>query len=136
MTLPNAGFPCAHPLLAGLGPQAVAQRRLDADSLRSAATAAGLTLHDIRFAASGTDQAALLATIATALAFPAWFGANLDALYDCLTDIEGGVLIALRGLPPGRASAAILDVFRDAADDFAARQRPFVVLHDGGLAAD
>lgn len=25
--------------------------------------------------------------IAEALAFPAWYGKNLDALYDCLTDI-------------------------------------------------
>lgn len=27
-------------------------------------------------------------TLAMELQFPAWYGANLDALYDCLTDIH------------------------------------------------
>ncbi len=34
-----------------------------------------------------TKQAAL-AAIADALSFPDWFGHNLDALYDCLTDLS------------------------------------------------
>lgn len=34
------------------------------------------------------DRAAMLAAIAEALSFPDWFGHNLDALHDCLTDLS------------------------------------------------
>ena len=34
--------------------------------------------------------------LAAALAFPAYYGHNLDALYDCLTDIEEDTLLILR----------------------------------------
>lgn len=40
-----------------------------------------------------TDRAATMDAIAAALSFPDWFGRNLDALYDCLTDLSW--------LPPG-----------------------------------
>ena len=33
------------------------------------------------------DRAALLAQLAAALKFPAYFGGNLDALHDCLGDL-------------------------------------------------
>lgn len=33
-------------------------------------------------------KADLLAAIASALSFPSYFGRNLDALYDCLTDLS------------------------------------------------
>lgn len=115
--------------LAGLAPQAVAQRQASNATLQDAAQRAGLILHRIDVPA-GADQAQLISVIARALRFPQWFGGNLDALYDSLTDRAGGGLLVLRGLPRGDASAAILDVFRDAADDFATRQRPFVVLYD------
>ncbi|WP_410658080.1 barstar family protein [Amycolatopsis sp. lyj-112] len=39
------------------------------------------------------DKASILDAIAEALSFPDYFGKNLDALYDCLTD--------LAWLPPG-----------------------------------
>ncbi|MFE0023537.1 barstar family protein [Amycolatopsis sp. NPDC059021] len=39
------------------------------------------------------DKAGTLAAIAVALSFPDYFGHNLDALYDCLTDLSW--------LPPG-----------------------------------
>ncbi|HEV7976680.1 barstar family protein [Amycolatopsis sp.] len=35
-----------------------------------------------------TDKASTLDAIAAALSFPATFGKNLDALYDCLTDLS------------------------------------------------
>ncbi|WP_414940537.1 barstar family protein [Amycolatopsis sp. cmx-11-51] len=40
-----------------------------------------------------TDKASTLDAIAEALSFPGYFGKNLDALYDCLTDLSW--------LPPG-----------------------------------
>ncbi|NIH84666.1 barstar family protein [Amycolatopsis granulosa] len=35
-----------------------------------------------------TDKMSALDAIASALSFPDWFGRNLDALYDCLTDLS------------------------------------------------
>lgn len=77
------------------------------------------------------DKQAVLATIGHALAFPDWYGVNLDALYDCLTDLPErgapGWIVVLERLPdePGfdaEDRAALLDVFRDAAEDFAQRR--------------
>jgi len=75
------------------------------------------------------ERRALLATIGRALDFPSWFGANLDALYDSLTDMPErapapGYVIVLDGLLQGteaEENARLLDVFRDAAEDFAGR---------------
>lgn len=77
------------------------------------------------------DKGAVLKAIGRAFAFPDWYGANLDALYDCLTDLpergEPGWVVVLARLPGeptfGETQReALLDVFRDAADDFAKRQ--------------
>jgi RNAse (barnase) inhibitor barstar len=74
------------------------------------------------------DKAAVLAAIGRAFELPEWYGANLDALYDCLTDLPGrgapGWIVVLARLPEGPGfgaedRAALLDVFRDAAEDFA-----------------
>jgi RNAse (barnase) inhibitor barstar len=83
---------------------------------------------EIDLAAAATRKAVLIA-IGKALGFPKWYGANLDALYDCLTDLpeKGGAtawLIVLRALAPGAAldadqHAALLEVFRDAIEAFA-----------------
>lgn len=75
------------------------------------------------------DRRQALLAIARALEFPAWFGANLDALYDSLTDLPErlpapGYVVVLDGLAQGESAderAALLDVFRDAAEDFAGR---------------
>lgn len=75
------------------------------------------------------DRKAVLTAIGRALSFPDWYGANLDALYDCLTDLAqegrapGWVLLLLR-LPytadfDVEARDALIDVFRDAAERFA-----------------
>jgi len=63
------------------------------------ALAASLGLDAIRIDLAGCqDKAGFLGRIAAALGFPAWFGDNWDALYDCLADLswrpgKGWVLI-------------------------------------------
>lgn len=79
--------------------------------------------HPHVLAGSPTDKASTLDAIATALSFPDWFGRNLDALYDCLTDLSWlpageHVLIwvgsdALKDAEP-RAYLAIRSVLSDA----------------------
>ncbi len=74
------------------------------------------------------DKGSVLRAIGRAFDFPEWYGANLDALYDCLTDLpqrnERGWIVVLERLPDeprfnAGERSALLDVFRDAADDFA-----------------
>jgi RNAse (barnase) inhibitor barstar len=75
------------------------------------------------------ERRALLVAIGRAFEFPSWFGANLDALYDSLTDLPErfpapGYVVLLDGLAHGTESddtAKLLDVFRDAAEEFAGR---------------
>ena len=84
------------------------------------------------------DKPALMARCAEALKLPDWFGANWDALYDCLTDpdvlpAEGGRVLVVTGWQ-GYAAAApqdwhtALDVFGDAADYWVKTDTPFLVL--------
>jgi len=42
-----------------------------------------------------TDRAELHRQLARALELPDWYGANLDALYDCLIDLSGGAELHL-----------------------------------------
>lgn len=78
----------------------------------------------------------VLEGIATAFTFPAHFGKNLDALYDCMTDLvhkagqQPGFVVVLEQLPDNprfdrEAREQLLDVFRDAADFWADRRIPF-----------
>ena len=71
-----------------------------------------------------------------AFMFPAHFGKNLDALYDCMTDLvhksgsQPGFVVVLEQLPDNprfdrEAREQLLDVFRDAADFWAERKIPF-----------
>ena len=48
------------------------------------------------------------------LSFPAWFGRNLDALHDCLTDVSSPTRLLLTGTSDPCAKR-FLPVFRDAA---------------------
>jgi RNAse (barnase) inhibitor barstar len=68
-----------------------------------AAKAAGLAVYrmDIGHA---HDKGDFMAHVAKALAFPAHFGKNLDALYDCLTDLDWVE-------PGGKAPAGYVLVF-------------------------
>ena len=61
------------------------------------------------------------------LAFPAWFGRNLDALHDCLTDIGTPTRLVLTGAASPSAQR-FLPVLKDAA-----RQNRYlsVEIHEG-----
>jgi RNAse (barnase) inhibitor barstar len=78
----------------------------------------------------------VLEAIAQAFMFPIHFGKNLDALYDCMTDLvhksgsQPGFIVVLEQLPDNprfdrEAREQLLDVFRDAADYWAERKTPF-----------
>lgn len=70
--------------------------------------------------AADTEMA--LAEMGRVLNFPEWFGANFDALYDCLTDPEWlnqpGCLLYLTGVEAlGEDIDILIAVFQAAADD-------------------
>jgi RNAse (barnase) inhibitor barstar len=78
----------------------------------------------------------VLEGIAAAFLFPSHFGKNLDALYDCMTDLvhkagsQPGFVVVLEQLPDHakfdrESREQLLDVFRDAADFWAERKVPF-----------
>jgi RNAse (barnase) inhibitor barstar len=46
------------------------------------------------------DKAALLTAMAATLAFPGWFGHNLDALADCLADVATPTVLLWDGWGP------------------------------------
>ena len=110
-----------------------------ADLRRAAARADQAFLHaDLQAA---TDKPSVLRAIGESFALPAHFGENLDALYDCLTDLEPpsradrpGFVVVLESLPEtdgfdAKARQALLDVFRDAADMFDDRGLAFRVFY-------
>lgn len=81
-------------------------------------------------ASSWTDEAAALADIANGLGFPNYFGRNLDALNDCMSDVGAGdygwdakgtgLVIVLTGFDhfatvDRRVAQAMLDIFADQA---------------------
>ena len=106
-------------------------------------------VEDLMQAAAGVQQHFLYANlsnaqtkqdvlegIANAFTFPTHFGKNLDALYDCMTDLvhkagqQPGFVVVLEHLPDNprfdrEAREQLLDVFRDAADYWADRRIPF-----------
>jgi len=71
------------------------------------------------------------------LAFPSWFGDNLDALNDCLTDLSWhpapGYVITLDGLSELTASptsfAAFNQVLASAVEEWKARDKPFWIFY-------
>ena len=78
----------------------------------------------------------VLEGIAAAFLFPPHFGKNLDALFDCMTDLvhkagaQPGFVVVLEQLPDNprfdrEAREQLLDVFRDAADFWSDRRIPF-----------
>ncbi len=78
----------------------------------------------------------VLDIIAQSFTLPAHFGKNLDALFDCMTDLvhkagsQVGFVVVLEQLPDNprfdrEAREQLLDVFRDTADFWAERKIPF-----------
>jgi hypothetical protein len=109
----------------------------DLAELRSSARRADQRLLHADF--SGVeDKAGVMDELARAFSLPKHFGRNLDALYDCVTDLaplpeadQPGFVVILESLP-GAGDLdrdALLDVFRDAADFFFDKATAFRVFY-------
>jgi len=97
-------------------------------------------LRELRLAIpKSADSRKVLKQLGAALAFPDWYGANFDALFDCLTDPdtlpETGALLLLTGCaglhktdPQGFST--LTDVLQAAADDLRQHGTPLWVLLD------
>ena len=105
------------------------------DDLMQAAQTAGQHFLYANLTVAQTKQD-VLEGIAEAFMFPAHFGKNLDALFDCMTDLvhkagnQPGFVVVLEQLPDNprfdrETREQLLDVCRDAADFWAERKIPF-----------
>ena len=71
-----------------------------------------------------TNSETAYSIIEDTLGFPEWFGHNLDALYDCLCDLDAEdtaiVFVNTDALSGniGQYAGKMLSCFRDAADEF------------------
>ena len=109
------------------------------DDLMQAAADAGQHFLYANLSQAQTKQD-VLDGIAAAFTFPAHFGKNLDALYDCMTDQvhkagqQPGFVVVLEQLPDNprfdrEAREQLLEVFRDAAEFWGDRRIPFRCLY-------
>jgi RNAse (barnase) inhibitor barstar len=91
----------------------------------------------------GAHAKALLKQLGDVLDFPDWYGANFDALHDCLTDPDfapdAGLVLFLSGTaslqkgdPDGFAT--LIEVFQAATGELGQRGTPFWVLLDSPAA--
>lgn len=105
------------------------------EDLRQAAQTAGQHFLYANLGAAQSKQEVLEA-IAEAFTFPVHFGKNLDALFDCMTDLvhkagpQPGFVVVLEQLPDNprfdrEAREQLLDAFRDAADFWGERRIAF-----------
>jgi RNAse (barnase) inhibitor barstar len=105
------------------------------DDLMQAAQTAGQHFLYVNLADAQSKQE-VLDGIALAFTFPAHFGKNLDALFDCMTDLvhksgqQPGFVVVLEQIPDNarfdrEAREQLLEVFRDAAEYWADRRIPF-----------
>jgi RNAse (barnase) inhibitor barstar len=113
--------------------QAIRAYRVD-DLMKAAETAGQHFLYANLSSAQSKQE--VLEGIAQAFTFPAHFGKNLDALYDCMTDLvhksgtQPGFVVVLEQLPDNarfdrEAREQLLEVFRDAAEFWGDRRIPF-----------
>lgn len=81
----------------------------------------------------------VLTELGTALAFPIWYGANFDALQDCLTDPDWhpakGHVILISGIARLRAAdptafVTLIDVLKASVEARQSQQHPFWILID------
>lgn len=109
------------------------------------AQASGLALHRVDLSAA-QDKPAILSALSTELRFPAWVGANWDALQDALCDlswlpgIRGIVLVldgteGLRGKTPGELDM-LVDVLSSTAAYWASVDRIFLAMVTGSSTPD
>ena len=100
-------------------------RVADADSTSESLHSAGWDARRVQPAHSTPE---LYRALAAALTLPAWFGANLDALWDCLADLQRPTALVLAGwdgfaqAEPGDA-LRFLELFAERA-----RQDPALVV--------
>jgi RNAse (barnase) inhibitor barstar len=105
------------------------------EDLMTAAQAAGQHFLYANLSSAQSKQD-VLDGIAQSFMFPAHFGKNLDALFDCMTDLvhksgqQPGFVVVLEQLPDNprfdrEAREQLLEVFRDAAEFWGERRIPF-----------
>ena len=123
-------------LLRGVRPNIVQSiRAYRIQDLQTAAQAMGNHFLYANLAHAQTKQD-ILDLIAQQFYFPAHFGKNFDALYDCMTDPlhksgpQPGFIIVLEQIPTTpkfdkEAREQLLDIFRDAAEYWADRKISF-----------
>lgn len=107
--------------------------------IEALAQSVGLRVHVVDLTGCAT-KADLLERAAAALVFPAWFGHNWDAWFDCLTDFSwlpaasGHVLLLRHASGLRQASPEVLDtalaIVEDAARVWAGRGTQFVAFID------
>jgi len=82
-----------------------------------------------------TSTGELLRQLGKALSFPDWYGANFDALFDCLSDPDVPARIHLHGLCAYAQRhpddfAALVDVLRSTCETRAEAEAPLTVWLD------
>src|SRR5574343_188202 len=86
-----------------------------------------------------TSIESALTQLGSAFQFPIWYGANFDALYDCLCDPDWqpakGHVLVINGMARLRAAdpddfATLIEVLQAVADARRERQAPFWILID------
>jgi hypothetical protein len=107
--------------------------------LEAAARARGCTVFSVDLSGA-EDKSTLLERTAAALRFPAWFGHNWDAWFDCLADLDwipraAGYVLLLRHARGLRQSApealdTALAIAEDAARVWSGRGVSFLVYVD------
>jgi len=110
-------------------------RAYRAQDLMQAAAQVGQHFLYVNLSAAQSKQE-VLESMAIAFQFPVQYGKNLDALYDCMTDLvhkagaQPGFVVVLEQLPDNprfdrEAREQLLEVFRDAAEYWGERRIPF-----------